>query len=973
MTRLRKPLVVFAAFLFGALLTSAVLAAPREGLLDRFADLAKPLDAIAPTPTGTGHIGQIESGKYVQLRFPVPKPLPLAYALKLGNVVGFSGRGTSYKLVLRRDSADGPIIYEGPVITNGDMWNASNRHPIDITAHLKPEDADRGYIDIFVTGIIEGDGWTVYRHNDGRPIQALVIQAGGELERMIRQEEQTAARGVAIVPAPQRITLADGSLNLSASSRIVLTGPQTDEARFAAADLAEQIAERCGLKLTVATGGAKSGDIVLARGPEVHGPEGYRLRVTATGARLTSSTDTGLFYAAQTLAQLLRPDGSVPCLEIIDWPDYPLRGLQYDVARGQTVNVDWWKRVIRSLARYKLNAIMIYGENDYRFEAYPFLGREGTFTPQKARELSEYAHRYHLQLIPQFESLGHASAVLRHEQLADLREAGSPWVFCTSNPKTWQFLETVIDELCRQFPYAQYIHIGADEFEWQFGKCPKCRAKVEKVGYAGLYAEHLNRLNEIIRKRGRTMLFWPSHGGPRPELSYLTIKAAKAGLLNLDCIPTEWIYHGPARYPQIKQYQDLGFKDVWASPAVVCFSIIWPDYRTTYRGIRGFLRAGAERGIKGAMTTTWEWMQGGVVANSLLGMAYAAECAWSLGRTTVADYERRYAGSWLGLPANEKAGAAVHDLLAMPWPRSGPLAFMNNARFMRRVFWDEPRQLQWLVAQHNELRGETGEKMVAYIDKLLKRLGRLRAQAKRNADLLRYTELAYRMYRFAGQKLSAMDAAGELYAEAAADPRPPKSADALALAAEILASPLRELDICIGLYQAAVEQMGSYAGDVDRMKRQRQAIAAIVEDLRKLSSAARDGKLKALPPASDFGLLHGQALLVGRWSPKEARTDGFTMRIDVTGKIKRAGTILVLWRYTRGAHGVWIKRTALLADGKEVAVDDHRGWTGASHRDNTYTLNLDQFSPQAKYEIVGDLQSSGGTDSSGEVWIIVPQ
>ncbi|MBC7288857.1 MAG: beta-N-acetylhexosaminidase, partial [Armatimonadetes bacterium] len=354
--------VIAAAFLVG---WSGCNAA-QQGLFERFGDLAKTLDALDPTPMGDGHLGQIASGEYLQLRFPVPKPVPLGYALRLGNVVAFTGRGTSYKLVLRRDSAEGPIIYEGPVITNGDQWNASNREPVDITAHLRPQDAERGYFDVYVTGIVEGDGWTVYRHNPNRPIQVLVIEAGGDVARAIRQEQEMAQRGIAIIPAPQAISPADGSLKLSSTSRIVIAGPQTDEARFAAQDLAEQIGERCGLRLATAAGGPRRGDIVLERGQEVRGPEGYRLRVDRQGARLSSSTDAGLFYAAQTLAQLVRPDGTIPCLEITDWPDYPIRGIQYDVARGQTVNVEWWKRLIRSMARYKLNALMIYGENDYR-------------------------------------------------------------------------------------------------------------------------------------------------------------------------------------------------------------------------------------------------------------------------------------------------------------------------------------------------------------------------------------------------------------------------------------------------------------------------------------------------------------------------------------------------------------------------------------------------------------------------------
>ncbi|MCD6351348.1 MAG: hypothetical protein J7M26_04420, partial [Armatimonadetes bacterium] len=73
----------------------------KASLFDEYRSLAKPYAAIEPTPMGEGHLGELKSGAFVPLRFPVPKPMPLGYALQLGNVVAFSGRGTSYKLILR--------------------------------------------------------------------------------------------------------------------------------------------------------------------------------------------------------------------------------------------------------------------------------------------------------------------------------------------------------------------------------------------------------------------------------------------------------------------------------------------------------------------------------------------------------------------------------------------------------------------------------------------------------------------------------------------------------------------------------------------------------------------------------------------------------------------------------------------------------------------------------------------------------
>jgi len=939
-------------------------------------DMGEQQPAIEPTPMGEGHAGIIESGTWVHLRFPVPEQMPLAYALNLGNIVGFSGRGSSYRLILRRDAEDGPVIHEGPVIPVGDDWNASNRRPIDITDALTEQHLAQGYIDIFATGIVEGDGWTVYRHNPGRrEITASVVRATPELRRLMEALAQMRERGIALIPMPQDITLGDGSLALSAESRIVLEGAGEGD-RFAAEDLAEQIAERCGLRPRIAPGaGAADGDIMLQRVESLtdaagdlsvtlrESPEGAYIATVGDVARVWARDAEGVFYGAQTIAQLVGPDGRLPCCQVADWPSYPVRGLQYDVARGQTVEVEWWRRLIRQLGRCKLNMLEVYGEDDYRFEAYPYLGREGTFTPEKARELSEYAHRYHVQLVPQFESLGHASAVLRHEELAELREAGGSWVFCTSQPQTWEFLDTVYGELAEQFPHSEYIHVGGDEFESGFGKCEACRARVEEDGVEALYAEHMNRLRELCEKHGRTMLFWPSHVG-------LTIDGIK--LLDTDCIPTEWIYHGPSRYPQIQRYQELGFRDVWVSPAVVCFSRIWPDYRTTWRGIRGFLRAGHERGVGGCMTTTWEWRHGGIVTNSLPGMFYAAECAWSLGRAPLGDFERSYAQHWFGM-RSEDAGERLHETLIEPWPRDGAAAICYDSRMLTQVWWASPRRALRDWALKDPRPAEAAPAIIEANDAAIGRLREFKRDATRNTDLLPYAELAFDMYRQAARKLVVMREASDDYAAAlAAVPDHPQTAAArVGRAAErvrSLAGPLRAAE---DSYLQATRQVGAAMQDVERIRALREEVVALADELDGLAAALRAGERAELRDGSEFGFISGRYIRIGTWEPGQMSEDGAVLRYDISEHVAGPGELLIEWEYTRGAHGVNIARTALLADGEPVGVDEHAGWAGGGSRNNLYRLRIEDYRPDATWEIEGQLASRGGTDSRGDVWLIL--
>lgn len=936
-----------------------------QGQSSQYLEMARPEAPLEPTPMGDGHLGELESGTYVPLRFPVPEQTPLAYALNLGNVVGYTGRGQSYQLIVRRDSVDGPVIHDGSEIAVGDDWNVENRSPIDVTDALTEDDLARGHIDIYVTGLVEGDDWTLYRHNQGRrEITALVAEGTPELRRMVEMLAELRERRVALIPLPQSAEFGDGSLVLTGDTRIVL-GPLTDESdRFAAEDLAAQIAERAGLALEIMQGDARPGDILLERVQTFAAePEGaYHLSV-AESARVTASNPAGLFYGAQTLAQLVGPGGELPHVQISDQPAYPVRGLQYDVARGQTVPVDWWKRVIRELARCKLNTLVIYGENDYAFEAFDFLGREGTFTPEKARELSDYAHQYHVQLVPQFESLGHAAAVLGHEELAHLREAGQRWVFCTSNPETWEFFDTIYGELAEQFPSSRYIHVGGDEFEGGFGKCEQCTATIEEKGRNALYAEHMNRLNDLCEKHDREMLFWPSHEG-------WTLESIDP--LDTDCIPTEWIYHGPATYPQIEQYQQAGFKDVWVSPAVVCYSRIWPDYRTTFRGIRGFLQAGADEGCGGCMTTTWEWQHGALVTNSLPGMLYAAECAWSLGRAPVDDYERRYARHWLGL---EDAAAAqrLHEALIEPWPREGPAAICYDSRLVTDLWWALPRAALRDYSARDPRLMNAAPAIVETSEAAIARVEALQPDATRNADLLPYARLAFEMYAEAARKLLAMQEAGEHYAaaEAAMPDDRAGAVDSVAAAAasvRALVEPLAE--IRAGLADAA-EQVGAAQRDVERTEHVREAVVALADELQAVADGVRAGELHALPDGRRFGFISGRIIRAGRWEPEQMSEQGATLRYDVTEHLDGPGEVSVEFEYTRGAHGLIITRAALLADGKEVASDAHRGWAGSGRTDNTYHLALDEFREGVTWEIVAEVSSRGGTDSRGDVWLIL--
>jgi len=593
-----------------------------------------------------------------------------------------------------------------------------------------------------------------------------------------------------------------------------------------------------------------------------------------------------------------------------------------------------------------------------------------TFTPEKARELSEFATPYHVMLIPQYESLGHAGAVLNHEELRDLREAGGAWVFCTCEAKVWEFLGDVMAELAASFPNSKYIHVGGDEFEGGFGLCDRCQAKIAQEGLGGLYAEHMNKLNALVKAQGRTMLFWPSHGGPTDELSFMTLK--NGDRIEKDMLPTEWIYHGPASYPEIAQYQEAGFKDVIACPAVVYFSQIYADYPTSFRGVRGFAQAGADRKILGELTTTWEFMNGGNFENSWLGLVYTGECAWSLGNTNVKDFESRWARCWLGVEQKD-LGERIGSVLAEPVPAQGEVAMWRDQMLIRGAFFAGPDRLRREYAMKQPQATARAPLLVSAMDEALQGVADLKQASHRNGVTLRFAELAFRMMRQAGRKLVAFEAATKAYDEALQAKEPARCGELVKQAADAIAELLDEYSYFEQEYQFATSNAGAWIGDLKAITQQHEQMSQLVEKLRKLQGDAAAQGAGALPSGSELGFLSGRYLKIGEWAPPQMKAEQpVDLSIDVSPHITAPGLYQVEWTYDRGAHGVKLVGTRLLCNGQEVAREEHGGWAGSGTSGNVYRLEVREVVPNAKYEVVGTLVCSGGTDSFGTVWMVPP-
>jgi hexosaminidase len=297
------------------------------------------------------------------------------------------------------------------------------------------------------------------------------------------------------------------------------------------------------------------------------GNEGYILVISRDDVYISTNSEQGFYYGMQSYKQIVKAhEGKkIPCLEIVDQPNYSYRGMHLDVCR-HFFSKDFIKRYIDLLAQYKINTFHWHLTDDqgWRIEIkkYPKLTEVGAwrtekdgsryggyYTQQDIKEIVAYAKEHYITIIPEIEMPGHSSAAL----------AAYPSLGCTGNmitvPNTWgikkdiyaptdsvfRFFEHVMDEVCDLFP-SKYIHIGGDEApKAQWRSSPIAQAVMKQNNLKNeeeLQHYFMHRVENYLAKKGRSAIGWGEvvKGGLSDSIVVMSwldksagIKAAKRG------------------------------------------------------------------------------------------------------------------------------------------------------------------------------------------------------------------------------------------------------------------------------------------------------------------------------------------------------------------------------------------------------------------------------------------------------------
>ncbi len=386
-------------------------------------------------------------------------------------------------------------------------------------------------------------------------------------------------------------------------------------------------------------------------------PDGYRLNVTETGAVLEASNRLGLLYAIERLMEMTTADGA-PCCVVEDKPYKEMRGFHFGLPPRE--EIPFLKNLLKTiLIPYHYNQLIMEFAGGMRFLSHPEIseawlegnrksraGEIPTFPhgsmnsggelleQEEVREFCDYARELGFELIPEVQSFGHVQYITyAHPDIAetdesvterqmDTRNTDQPpstyyhHSYCPQNPKSYEIIYDLIDEIVDVVRPPRFVHMGHDEI-YQMGLCPKCK----DVPHDQLYEMHVTALHSYLAKKGLRMMLWADMLQPTERYkSWPAIERLPRDIVLLDFI---WYFHFDLDMED--HLLPYGYDVMMGN----LYSSHYPRYES--RAAKGTGSSPGESRMIGGQVSTWCRMDEYTLAKKgkFYDLLYTGEMLWS--------------------------------------------------------------------------------------------------------------------------------------------------------------------------------------------------------------------------------------------------------------------------------------------------------------------------------------------------------
>lgn len=452
---------------------------------------------------------------------------------------------------------------------------------------------------------------------------------------------------LALLPLPQHLQMRSGFFRGDGSIRVILD-PQADSIAWAAAAKFGDAWRERGARLTLESRGLQpppAARVVRLDLRTSGRGEGYRLVIGARRVDLLGDGQPGLFYGLQTLLQILRSAGALPCLEIEDEPALAHRGYYLDISRGRVPRRETLHALVDKLAALKVNHLQLYVEHVFHFPFDPAIAAGcDALNAEDVRDLDEYCRARHVALVPSLTCFGHMGRLLSlpaYRRLAEVPWPAKDWERAdwltrlrgaTLNPRaagSRGLVERLLDAYLPLFREPWFNMCGDETYDLGCGR----NARRLPDGVGGLYLDHVRFVREVAARYGKRLMFWGDVMLHHPD---------QIPGIPRDCLVLDWGYAPQTPFAKTARFLEAGL-DAWVCPSTRGYKTVFNEIEAARTNIAGYARSGVGLGAAGLLNTDWGDMgHFNMAACSLHGLALGAAMAWNPRMDEAAGFDHAF-------------------------------------------------------------------------------------------------------------------------------------------------------------------------------------------------------------------------------------------------------------------------------------------------------------------------------------------
>lgn len=438
------------------------------------------------------------------------------------------------------------------------------------------------------------------------------------------------AQNPSLLPVPQNTTWGKDKFQL-AGTKVLVSPDLFLREEKAISQFISFVKLRTGLSLSVTYNDDPCAQfIVLSSGQpgpavpvinEKTGPqarEAYKLHVTAKKVEITAPFDAGIYYAMQTLRQLITGEENycfIPEVNIEDYPAFVYRGVMMDFSHGGLLTEEEIKNQIDFLARWKMNQYYFYNEVSIEMKGYSLINYNACYSQEQIKRIIAYARERHMDVIPFVNFYSHLHEMLRIEKYSKLGIGQYGHDLDPRNPDVQKVLKDWIKQYADIFP-SPFVHVGFDE-TWETVRLTIADPSLKPKE---LYLKQINFVSKSFQEYGKTVMLWTDITHTYPDIMDEFPK---------DLIPVIWEYSDNKVsfsnwLTPIRKYD----KPFFVQSAVDNWGNVYLADKYTFDNIDLCLKTCRDEKAIGYITSVWTDAVQPLLRNTWMYMAYGSIGAW---------------------------------------------------------------------------------------------------------------------------------------------------------------------------------------------------------------------------------------------------------------------------------------------------------------------------------------------------------